>query len=920
MSLEPPDEACLDEATIRGWVEKSLGGARRALAQRHIESCEECFALVAEVHAGSAMPHPQPEGRRYALGVELGRGGMGVVYGGRDRLLDRDVAIKVLKGIGDEPAHRERLLAESTAMARLRHENVVAVHDVVVEAGEAFVVMELVEGQTLRLWFESRHPSTSAVVSMFEQIGCGLVAAHEAGVVHRDFKPENVLVGERGRPQITDFGIAIIGDGPRDVRASVDAGTPAYMAPEQSTDADVDARADQYAFCVSMWEMVFGARPHDGAPAGRGRHARLRRVLERGLRASPEDRFDTMSDLLDAIRRARRPRLVWIGAAGAAGMVVAALAVSSSPPSTTPEQACLEAASALPDEPDPDRLRAIAAHLVSRDAVRGDLLARQARDRIAQITSESSEAARDVCSLEDAREQQLARGCLSSVGAELSIIVDGAAHGDLDLLRQLDRPSSSALCVPWARERAKGEPRGLWARWAVATLRRPLANATVLGRQHRPEGVQLAVDVARRARALASVEVETSAYVAGAWAVADADPDRARHNLERALDLASKGPDRFLEAQVWSLYGIEAHPSWGADALTKSLAGVRRVRSQLSQESLREALAPNITLLALLVALDEGRLDDAIAETRAALELARTHPDQMASLSELDVALLLLEGDMPGLLERLRALRDWSRFNGFRTSVQLANLHADVAATEFDLGLFEDAQRSIAEATALVDGVGASLQERAEVDFAAAAGAARRGDFDTAYQRLAPHRALLRDEASGPGATATRLALGSVMLVEGRHARAIELLERAQDVSDDAALESFLPLVVALRRDGRASDARARLTPLASSAERDFPKLPTTSFAKLVMGWLDMDAGDHASARARFEDVLDEALTPSERDWAEFGSIAASTALRGGTSTDAERSRVLALRRRFSTHARAHTFELDAIDQWLDSR
>src|ERR1700722_14732513 len=219
---------------------------------------------------------------RYLVLERIGEGGMGVVYKAYDPGLDRRVALKGLRqspdGIGSD---EERLVREGKAMAQLAHPNVVAVYDVGVHDERVFVAMEFVEGQTLRAWLEPRR-SLSEVLAMFVQAGRGLCAAHDAGFVHRDFKPDNVLVGNDGRVRVVDFGLArpSTREGPtsdrvpsaHDPAASVDAsmsehaslaGTPRYMPPEQLSGERLDARADQFAFCASLWEAVFGQPPFE---------------------------------------------------------------------------------------------------------------------------------------------------------------------------------------------------------------------------------------------------------------------------------------------------------------------------------------------------------------------------------------------------------------------------------------------------------------------------------------------------------------------------------------------------------------------------------------------------------------------------------------------------------------------------------
>jgi tetratricopeptide (TPR) repeat protein/predicted Ser/Thr protein kinase len=282
---------------------------------------------------------------RYVVVESLGQGGMGRVVRAYDPKLRREVALKLLR-TGSDVAARARILREAQAMAMLTHPGLVGVHDVDTHDGQPFIAMELVEGTTLRAWWEASPRSWRAIVRAFVEAGRGLSAAHAVGLVHRDFKPENVLVGSDGRVRVTDFGLArgalgvpsqptggvdLVDDEALTVAGSV-MGTPAYMPPEQHAGAAVDARSDQYAFCVSLWEALHGRRPFTGKgvqeladakaalaivddPSGRSAPRFLRRVLLRGLSPRPEDRFASMDALLEALEHDPTSRRVGVGIA-----------------------------------------------------------------------------------------------------------------------------------------------------------------------------------------------------------------------------------------------------------------------------------------------------------------------------------------------------------------------------------------------------------------------------------------------------------------------------------------------------------------------------------------------------------------------------------------------------------------------------
>ncbi|NJK31875.1 MAG: serine/threonine protein kinase [Deltaproteobacteria bacterium] len=276
---------------------------------------------------------------RYRLGQQLGKGGMGVVYLGHDPELSRDVAIKLVGAVPLVSMKRlkTRLQREAQMLAKLVHDNVVRVYDVGEHRGELFVAMEYVHGVDLGKWQKAGPRSRAEILDIYLAAGAGLAAAHEAGVIHRDFKPENVLVGKDGRVRVSDFGLAHLHDeptrtestdsspapaDPRLTRTDEVVGTLAYMAPEQLRNTGLDARSDQFAYCVAMWEAVSGKRPYVGEKAdallaaidsGRREGGEqlprwLRRTLERGMAAEPGQRFESMKALLEVLRKGARAR------------------------------------------------------------------------------------------------------------------------------------------------------------------------------------------------------------------------------------------------------------------------------------------------------------------------------------------------------------------------------------------------------------------------------------------------------------------------------------------------------------------------------------------------------------------------------------------------------------------------------------
>ncbi len=392
----------LDEQRLTEFAAGALAPALRVEASAHLERCAACRKVLDDLKAvgrgstfvgGSAdldtvksSPHqpqaaaPTSPGETLARGTTLGRyllierlgsGGMGDVFVAFDPRLDRKVALKLLRaGLSDAGEARARLLREAQAMARLSHPNVITVHDVGTFEDRIFVAMELVEGETLGMWLRTPHP-WHAVLDAFVGAGRGLAAAHRAGLVHRDFKPDNVLIGQDdGRPRVLDFGLARqveaantvddrhgeagaaretsgkseVPTTPPVAKSALDSpltlagtimGTPGYMALEQLKGQPIDARTDQFSFCVALFEALFGHRPFGGStfaariaaiekgelpppPEGSKVPPWVRQVLARGLSAAPEKRFASMDELLTALtldRRRGRKRLLTAAAA-----------------------------------------------------------------------------------------------------------------------------------------------------------------------------------------------------------------------------------------------------------------------------------------------------------------------------------------------------------------------------------------------------------------------------------------------------------------------------------------------------------------------------------------------------------------------------------------------------------------------------
>lgn len=380
---------CIGDNTVVEFVEGTLPAGRASNVERHIAVCQPCRLRVAALGASASRladaPEPpvgvgahlqlQPGTRvdRFVVLKRLGHGGMGVVFSAIDPDLRRQVAIKLLRTGADNGPVRQSsddLRDEARKMASLDHPNIVAVHETGTYRGEAYLVMELVDGTTLGDWLYrwGKRPWTE-IVDGFVQAGRALAHAHSHGLAHGDFKPENVLVDDTDRVRVTDFGLArpfeirppdardeaIVpnrakNDGAKNDCAKKDRpamvmGTPRYMAPEQYRGQAADALSDQFSFCVALFEALYERHPctHDnprsllqlpgeeawtGIPRGTDVPAAIGRVLARGLHPRPSERYGSMDELLaelQARRQFRRGRALGL-LAGA--LVIAASVVS----------------------------------------------------------------------------------------------------------------------------------------------------------------------------------------------------------------------------------------------------------------------------------------------------------------------------------------------------------------------------------------------------------------------------------------------------------------------------------------------------------------------------------------------------------------------------------------------------------------
>jgi tetratricopeptide (TPR) repeat protein len=516
----------------------------------------------------------------YRIERELGAGGMGVVYLARDLRLDRDVAIKLHRAVAGEPG-AERLVREARAMAQLTHPHVATVYEVGAWVGHPYVAMEYVDGGTARTWLAAAPRTPREVIALYAAAARGLAAAHALGLVHRDFKPDNVLVGTDGRVRVADFGLARAFDSADDEVTTAGVapalpgvtatgavlGTPAYMAPEQRERAPVGPAADQYAFAVALWEGLAGERPFAGESGGALRPAppearmprAVHRVLLRALEADPAARYPSMTALLAdleatiAPRRPLMPRLALaaaaLGAVTTGGLWYARDRGATTPPPPPPPDLCGDAGDDVRATWTPARRdamhaafaatgRPFAATAFTRAAQRLDAYTEGlAAHRIAACRA--GDPPRDRCLDRRVGELDAAIALLS--GEVTPELVDRSVDLAYGLVDPAECSDPARLAV-WST--APADPA------AVAAIEAKLAEARAHDAAGRyVPGRAAAADAVLRADALGDPRLRAEArYWAGQLGE---DPAASRVALEEGARLAAEARDDYLAARTW---------------------------------------------------------------------------------------------------------------------------------------------------------------------------------------------------------------------------------------------------------------------------------------------------------------------------------------------------------------------------------
>jgi len=829
----------------------------------------------------AAMPPAGSFFGRFVVLEPLGAGGMGVVVAAYDPDLDRRVALKLLRG-DREGAAPERLLREARAMARLSHANVVVVHEVGSVDGQPFLTMEFVGGGSLREWLRERKRTTDQIIDAFIAAGRGLAAAHDAGLVHRDFKPENVLVTGEGAVKVADFGLADTGavDDDGTVR-----GTPAYMAPEQHRGQRVGPAADQFAFCVALWEALCGVLPFSGAsyPAladaivsgridppdpGAALPGWLVEVVRRGLSPEPERRWPSMNALLAALaddpvkRRRRRLRTALLVAsfAALAGLAVFGLwRPGEAAPAADP---CGAAGDQMASVWSPARRQAMGSAFAAAGGRASDAFSRVA-DRVAGYATRWVRARRDAC------EDTAVRHVQSPAALDLRMECLERRLGDLDALLAVFTGALDAAAIDRAMEataRLGGladcadtgalsqrvpPPDDPALRARIARVRDRLARARALEQAGRyGDGLAEVVAVEPEITALAHPPLTAEAlYQRGRLEKGAGDGHAAEKSLLAALYQAAAARDDLLTTAVWGelLYVIgymEARPERVRELRPIAEAATRRAGGD------GEAGAAVYNSIGATLVL-AGHYADAEPLLRRAVEirekvLGPDHPDVARGLNNLGTVYEAMGryDDAWKYYQRALALKE--RVMGPR--------HPSVASGLNNLGVVLTRRHRLDEAEQTLERSLAIWQEALGPDHADVAnaltnlGAVHEAKGDPTGARDLYQRALaIRERALGPDhphVALTLTGLTRALVALGEASAAVDTGERALRIrlakpGDPALLgETRFALARALWEAGR---QRPRARALAGQAEAAFAGAGPRRADDLaaVRAWLD---------------------------------------------------------------------------------
>ncbi len=683
----------------------------------------------------------------YVVLDQVGEGGMGVVFAAYDPKLDRKVALKLLHSRGqqgeDSGAATQRLLREAQAMAKLSHPNVVSVYQVGMHGGAIFIAMEFVDGATLTDWLKPGTHGWQDTLAVLVKAGRGLEAAHAAGLVHRDFKPDNVLIGRDGRVRVSDFGLARVQAAPapepsaeagreasRDVasHSSVGglAGTPRYMAPEQHHLARIEARADQFSFCVTLYEALFRQRPFDGntyaelafnvtqgslrpMPAMPKVPRAVRNALLRGLSTDPEQRFPTMTALLDVLdRKPVSRRNIAIACVGVVGLAVGTASFVTRDNSSA-AATCADPSDKLATIWNDAKRATIASAFAATKLPYAELARSSVFDVLDRRSKDWIAMHRDACVATRVRGDQsealLDRRmlCLERQRTELAELVELLAKGGPDIVRNATvtarRLTPLDTCADAeALMSDTALPTDPVARAELAAIQREVARGRLMLNAARfADGLTIARTAVERASKMSYPPIEAEALLLdGQLENQIGELAKAEALLTRAAERADIGRDDRVKAtalvELVYLLGHSMGESAKADIVSQlASSALARVGNLRELEAL---LARNTGALRFV----EGRYDEARTLFEHCLALRRTlfgenHPDVATALDHLGTATLRLGKPDEALAFHARAVEILERVLGAE--------HPSTAQAINNLGTAYASQNNLDEAERL---------------------------------------------------------------------------------------------------------------------------------------------------------------------------------------------------------------------------